>query len=649
MALIEAIENGRVSYVDDLLDSGLDPNEVNEYGYSALMLAAQKGMPSAVKRLILKGANPNALDSFGNTALMVFIDTIKYDINTLNINSNENSVMAPNNTIFKTLLKTTDLNIINNSGYNALLIAIDRNKWNIAYNLLNVYNKTDSLDDQQRVNAISLLINSYSSIKRNKYVDVPSEISKILINGFSDELLNVPGKGINTPDSNDFNLLTLAIAYQTYFIAELLIKKGIIISDEAVDLLEEVIEEGSYNNNNNNNSNNNNNNKNKNNKNNKSTKSNSLEKQLLSLMLRIKELQNTYSKNNNNINSSIALYKAVAIDNIELVSSLIKDGVNPNEQNNLGNTPLYIACYRGNKEIVDLLLGADKIDVNKPNNSGKTPLMIAVLKKHLNIITKLLTLKDIKINEQDNEGFTALHYAAMSGNPEIIKILINKGADKFITNKDGSVAFKYARNFETKRLLALPISDFSSVNHVLYNIGAISNSNVSGISKKTIINKNNSDSLKKQIYKYIDRKDLCDGVNPEYVKTALNKCDSFIILLNDDNLILGICLIDIKIINEKEVLYIDVICTNLQYIGVGRYLINLVKTMSKFKDIVLCSVKSAVEFYNRMEFVKNESIKECGTVLKPMRYTIKGGKTDRESKRIRGGKKRVIKTRRRRV
>ena len=46
-------------------------------------------------------------------------------------------------------------------------------------------------------------------------------------------------------------------------------------------------------------------------------------------------------------------------------------------QQQYGDTPLYIASYKGHKDIVELLLNMKNIDVNKPEKNEATPLYFA--------------------------------------------------------------------------------------------------------------------------------------------------------------------------------------------------------------------------------------------------------------------------------
>ena len=56
--LIEAVKGGDLGTVNDLLDSGADPNQSDDQGWTPLNFAAGKGDLSLVKLLLERGADP---------------------------------------------------------------------------------------------------------------------------------------------------------------------------------------------------------------------------------------------------------------------------------------------------------------------------------------------------------------------------------------------------------------------------------------------------------------------------------------------------------------------------------------------------------------------------------------------------------------
>lgn len=54
------------------------------------------------------------------------------------------------------------------------------------------------------------------------------------------------------------------------------------------------------------------------------------------------------------------------------------------------------------------------------------------------------------VNMQDNVGWTALHYCAKWNQPEILRMLLDVGADKTIFNSRGEFPYELANTQELK-------------------------------------------------------------------------------------------------------------------------------------------------------------------------------------------------------
>ena len=65
-------------------------------------------------------------------------------------------------------------------------------------------------------------------------------------------------------------------------------------------------------------------------------------------------------------------------------------GVNVNQAEEEGWTPLLVACHEGNREVVDLLLQHEGVGVNQAMENGVTPLWIACQKGHREVVDLLL-------------------------------------------------------------------------------------------------------------------------------------------------------------------------------------------------------------------------------------------------------------------
>jgi len=84
-------------------------------------------------------------------------------------------------------------------------------------------------------------------------------------------------------------------------------------------------------------------------------------------------------------------------------------GVDLNEGDNWGYTPLHWACMNGYKELARLLID-NGADINSKNIIGLTPLHIAAGRGHAHVVT-LLVANNADINARDNQSATPLWYA----------------------------------------------------------------------------------------------------------------------------------------------------------------------------------------------------------------------------------------------
>lgn len=133
----------------------------------------------------------------------------------------------------------------------------------------------------------------------------------------------------------------------------------------------------------------------------------------------------------------------------KVISIYTKDPDSINLTNSEGYSPLILACYHGNKEVVRFLI--DKVhSINSTSNYG-TPLMAAIVKGNIEIIEMLLS-RNAATNIADTNGTTAMHYAVMFKNYEAIKLLIKANADLEIKDKRGQSALDYAANYNDKKL-----------------------------------------------------------------------------------------------------------------------------------------------------------------------------------------------------
>jgi ankyrin repeat protein len=137
------------------------------------------------------------------------------------------------------------------------------------------------------------------------------------------------------------------------------------------------------------------------------------------------------------------MQEAALEGNGAIVESLLKDGVNPNAQDQEGRTALMYASFNGHLEIVRNLIDQGA-EVGIRDVSGRTALLYACTGPFPET-AKLLLENNADPNIQDAvESFTPLMHAAAEGQAEVVKVLLEYGADASMTDVDGETATMFA-------------------------------------------------------------------------------------------------------------------------------------------------------------------------------------------------------------
>ena len=130
--------------------------------------------------------------------------------------------------------------------------------------------------------------------------------------------------------------------------------------------------------------------------------------------------------------------------NLEQVKDLVKRGINVNAPDQEGHTALMFAAFNGHTAIVLELIEAGAI-VDRRDLLGRTALLYGSTGPFPETVSALLD-KGADPNIVDsNEHFTPLMHAAAEGNLDVVKILVDHGADLSMTDVDNDNAESFAR------------------------------------------------------------------------------------------------------------------------------------------------------------------------------------------------------------
>ena len=180
----------------------------------------------------------------------------------------------------------------------------------------------------------------------------------------------------------------------------------------------------------------------------------------------------------------LQLISASEKGDVETVKSLLKKGVYIHAQDREGRCALVAAAYKNNLEIVDLLIAAGA-DVNMKDNTIQSAYLISTMEAdgyiellrktlkagadvhstdsdngtglirasdrgHVEIVKELLKT-DIRVNHINRMGWTALFEAILLGggderHAEIVRLLVDAGADVNLPDKDGVTPLAHAKN-----------------------------------------------------------------------------------------------------------------------------------------------------------------------------------------------------------
>ena len=124
---------------------------------------------------------------------------------------------------------------------------------------------------------------------------------------------------------------------------------------------------------------------------------------------------------------------AASANRIDIVEILIENNANLDLQNSYGNTALHYAASKNLIDIVKVLLSSDAKLLQ--NSIGHTPLHRAAMKGFLDV---LILFEKTFIDVADYQGNTALHLATEESRVDVIKYLIDLGANSSIRIRMGN-------------------------------------------------------------------------------------------------------------------------------------------------------------------------------------------------------------------
>ena len=138
-----------------------------------------------------------------------------------------------------------------------------------------------------------------------------------------------------------------------------------------------------------------------------------------------------------------ALINAAAKGHLEVVQRLLAGNVNVNVKDKSDRTALFHALEARYDDVADALIAVPQLDLNARGKNGVTVLISYVWRERPDVV-KVLLERGADFKLADNDGDTALHGAAQAGNVEALRLLLSKGADPNVKNKVGGTPLMWA-------------------------------------------------------------------------------------------------------------------------------------------------------------------------------------------------------------
>jgi ankyrin repeat protein len=122
------------------------------------------------------------------------------------------------------------------------------------------------------------------------------------------------------------------------------------------------------------------------------------------------------------------LHWAAHWDDVEMAGWFIEAGANANAANDLGVTPLLVACANASAQMVDRLLAAGA-DPNTASAAGETPLLVAARAGNAAVVQALVA-KGAQVDAKEPvRGQTPLMWAVANRRDSVVRVLVQAGAD----------------------------------------------------------------------------------------------------------------------------------------------------------------------------------------------------------------------------
>lgn len=148
-------------------------------------------------------------------------------------------------------------------------------------------------------------------------------------------------------------------------------------------------------------------------------------------------------------------FAAVRSDNVRVVRHLLALGFDPNTLDPDKRTGLLIAAREPSPKVAQALISTLGIDLNRLNAAGENALMLAALGGHEDIVRSLID----RGAELNKPGWAPLHYAATSGHAGIVRLLLEHHAYVDAESPNGTTPLMMAAQYGSTEAVRLLLAE----------------------------------------------------------------------------------------------------------------------------------------------------------------------------------------------
>ena len=147
--------------------------------------------------------------------------------------------------------------------------------------------------------------------------------------------------------------------------------------------------------------------------------------------------------------------KAVDNNDAGTVQQLLQRGMDPNTRDEKGQPALTLALRGESFPVAEALLASPQVDVNAANAAGETPLMMAALKGQAAWVKRLVE-RGARVQQP---GWSPVLYAASGPDPQVLSLLLDKGATVDARSPNGTTPLMMAAMYGSSAAVQLLLDE----------------------------------------------------------------------------------------------------------------------------------------------------------------------------------------------